>query len=169
MKLYEIRSQYLDCLNRIENGEIDEEFIKDTLESLDGDFDEKVNGIACFIKGLEGDITALKSEVDNLRQRADNKAKKADRLRQYIFESMKAVSRVKVETAQNVISVKKNPPRVDIGDGFIQWAKDNSFDDILCKHVEEYRPDKAAIKEELKKGNEIPYCRLIQGESLSIK
>jgi hypothetical protein len=167
MKLYEIRSQYLDCLNRIENGEIDEEFIKDTIESLDGDFDEKVNSIACFIKGLDGDITALKLEADNLKQRADNKAKKADRLKQYIFESMKAVSRVKVETPQNVISVKKNPPKVDVGENFLEWAKDNDFE--LLKHTEEYVPDKTAIKDALKRGIEIPYCRLVQGESLSIK
>jgi len=167
MKLYEIRSQYLDCLNRIENGEIDEEFIKDTIESLDGDFDEKVNGIACFIKGLDGDITALKLEADNLKQRADNKSKKADRLRQYIFESMKAVSRVRVETAQNVISVKKNPPKVDVGESFILWASGERPE--LIRHKETFEADKALIKEMLKKGEEIPYCRLIQDESLSIK
>lgn len=169
MKLYEIKSQYLDLLNRIENGEIPEEAIKDTLESIEGDFEDKINSIACFIKSLEAEITALKTEADNLKQRAETKAKKVDNLRRYIFESMKQLDKTKIETPQNVISVKKNPPKVEVSENFIEWAKNDELFKFLVKHKEKYTPDKNAIKDLLKKGQEIPYCQLVQEESLNIK
>lgn len=169
MKLYEIKGQYLKLLNKIENGEVPEEFIKDTLESIEGEFEDKINSIACFIKSLEADITALKSESDNLKQRAETKAKKVANLKQYIFESMKQLDKQKIETAQNVISVKKNPPKVQVSENFVEWAKNDGLFNFLVTHKEEFVPDKNAIKDLLKKGQEIPYCQLVQDESLKIK
>jgi predicted nuclease with TOPRIM domain len=167
MELYKIKSQYLELLYKIENGEIPEEAISDTLESLDGEFEDKINSIACFIKGLDGEISLLKTEADNLKQRAESKSKKADNLRRYIFEAMKSLDKSKIETAQNVISVKKNPPKVEVSENFITWA--NYERPQLVRIKSSFEPDKAAIKEALNKGEQIPYCQLVQEESLNIK
>ena len=66
MKLYEIKNTYLDFLARMESGEIPEEAVQDTLEGLEGVFEEKADNIACLIKTLNAEASAIKTERDVL-------------------------------------------------------------------------------------------------------
>ena len=50
MNLYEISADYQRFQEQVESGEIPEEAIADTLEAIEGNFDDKVDSIACIIK-----------------------------------------------------------------------------------------------------------------------
>ena len=80
MNLYEISVDYRRFQEQVESGEIPEEAIADTLEAIEGNFDDKVDSIACIIKSLLAEAKEIKSERDALDGRMKQKQKVADRL-----------------------------------------------------------------------------------------
>lgn len=165
MTLYEIKEIYLYFLKQVEAGEVPEDAINDTLESIEGDFEDKADNIACFIKSLNYEAKAIKEEIDALFERMKAKQANADKLTDYLFMCMKSLNKTKLETARNLLQVKINPPAVEVTEEFIEWAK-NYRDDLLT--YKEPAPDKKKIKEALK-AEEIPFCQLTQKERLEIK
>jgi hypothetical protein len=161
MKLYEIKDQYLELLRKIENDEIPEDCIADTLEGVEGEFQDKADNIACLIKQLEAEGDAINAEVDSLKARATQKQVKADRLKEYLFNTFKTLGKDKIETARNVLQVKKNPASVSLVEGFDNIAY------MTTKTI--VAPDKELIKRLLKDGVEIDGARLETKERLVIK
>lgn len=168
MTLYNINQTRLDFLEKVESGEIPEEAIADTLASLDGDFEEKVDDTACFIKSLLGEVQAIKSEADSLVERANAKKHKAEKLTDYLLQEMQFAGKAKIETARNKLQIRTNPPAVQIGnvDAFVIWAKANANDLLTYKDPQ---PSKKAIKQAIKDGKEVPGVELVCGEKLTIK
>ena len=160
MKLYEIKENYLKLLNM----DLDDQTLQDTLESLDADLEEKADNIACLIKSLEAEKEAIKNEVDGLMLRMTQKQVKADKLKQYLFDTFKALNKEKIETSRNVLQVKKNPPSVVLDEDFLNWASQNKPELTRIK----VEADKTAIKEILK-NEELPFARLEVKERLVIK
>ena len=164
MNLYEIKEQYKNLLEKIENGEISEDAINDTLESVEGDFQDKADNIASFIKSLLCEAVALKEEAKKLIERQKAKEGKAESLRLYLENMMLQSGIKKIETARNILNVKLSPPSVEVDDNFIQWAKKVNPQMIRIKE----EPDKEFIKSLLKIGP-LSHCRLVQNEKLNIK
>lgn len=166
MKLYEIKNEYLQLLELIEQGEIPEEAIADTLQSVEGDINEKIDNIACFIKSLNAEAQAIKEEAKALNERAKAKENKAETLKSYIYDTMKEIEKDKIETSRNILSIRKSPASVYLDDEFIGWAIGNA--DYLLKY-QDPTADKKAIADILKQGKELPHASLRQGENLQIK
>lgn len=168
MKLYEIKEDYLTVLDMAENDEIDADAIKDTLASIEGEFAEKVDNIACIIKQLYADAKAIKEEQDKLADRAKARKAKGDRLKAYLYEQMSAIGQRKIETSRNILTIANNAPSVKVDDetSFFAWAAMDHEDYIKQKAPE---LDKTAIKDALKNGLEIPGVHLEAGESLRLK
>lgn len=78
--LYEINEQILNCVD-METGEIID---ADKLQDLQLAFDEKVEGIACWIKNLLSDASAIKAEKDALAEREKACKNKAESLKNYL-------------------------------------------------------------------------------------
>ena len=168
MTLYDINQSRLEFFERIASGEIPEEAIPDTLASMDGEFDDKADNIACFIKSLLYDAQAIKSEADTLILRAFSKTHKAEKLTDHLFGELKFAGKSKIETARNILQIKSNPLSVQIAnpERFIAWAKENN-DSLLT--YKEPAPDKKAIKTALQDGIKIPNVELVHAEKLTIK
>ena len=49
MTLYELMNGYKDFLMAVENGDIPEEAIADTLESIEASIDDKIDNTACAL------------------------------------------------------------------------------------------------------------------------
>lgn len=167
--LYEINQTYKAFLDQIASGDIPEEAIADTLESIDGEFDEKADNIACYIKSLLSDAQAIKSEEDALAERATAKKRKAESLQNYLYQQFKERGKDKLETPRNVLKIRKNPPAVRIDDEteFIHWAKAHKEVNLLV--FKDPTINKTAVKDALKSGEEIPHAQLVSGEKLTIK
>lgn len=174
MKLYEISETRLRFLEAIESGEIPEEAIADTLAGIDGEFDEKADDIACYIKSLLSEAQAMKAESDTLTERAAAKKHKADKLTDYLFQQFKLSGKSKLETARNVLSIRKNPPAVQIENeaDFIDWAKKRMPELLAFK---EPTPAKKAIGDLIKIQTalnpkyKLRNVSLVSGEKLAIK
>ncbi|MDR1364883.1 MAG: siphovirus Gp157 family protein [Oscillospiraceae bacterium] len=166
MSLYEISERYFNFLQSIENEKIPEEEINNTLQSLDGEFDEKADSIACFIKNLKSETEAIKKEIITLNERRSTKLKCAERLTEYLQNQMEFIGKEKIETPRNQITIRKNPESVFLRKDFLDWAKENGEKFLKWKEPE---PDKLKIKEFLKSGGKLDHAELIQIRRAEIK
>lgn len=168
MTLYEINQQYLTLLESYAAGEIPEEAINDTLEAIRGEFEEKADNIACYIKSLIAESKAIKDEMTALKERADAKERKALSLTNYLYNCLVASGRTKLETARSLLAIRKNPPSVTLEneEEFIRWARENANELLTFKPPV---PDKAAIKVQIQSGANVPGAEVVQRERLVIK
>lgn len=179
--LYEIGGNYKALLQAIEDGEIPVEAIADTLESAEGEFVEKVDNTACYIKNLMAESQAIDTEIENLQARQKAKKLKIDSFKKYLFDALAMAGykpynkdtdgkdkHNKFETTRNVLTVGFNPVSVCVDDEaeFIEYAKANNE-----KLITYGKPtiSKTNIKELLETGIEVPHCSLKQGTKLTIK
>lgn len=65
MKLYEISENYRAFMAAVDAGEIPEDAVADTLDGIEGAFDDKADAIACLIKELRLEAAGIKTEADN--------------------------------------------------------------------------------------------------------
>lgn len=166
MSLYQLAKDYQSLYEQID--EIPEDAFTDTLEGIQGEFNEKADSLACFIKNLKADADEIKAEAAALKERENAKRAKADRLRAYLLEQMNAIGIRKIESARNVISVAKSPAKLVVDADFSQWAQENGRDDLLTYKQPE--PNKTAIKDAIKAGTELPFAHIEDdGQSLRIR
>ena len=165
MKLYELASEYRSFLEAVENGEIPEEAINDTLEAITGEIE--VN-IACLLKDIDGDIAKIKAEENNLAERRKQLEKSADRIKQYLSDTLQYLEINKVETARNKITFRKSEA-VEVADefSFIEWCQKNDKDDLLTYKAPSV--NKTAIKKAINGGDEIPGAVIVSKQNIQIR
>lgn len=166
MKLYELSNEYVALMQAIDNDELPEEAIADTLEAIKGEIEVKADNIACLLKNIEADVTAIKAEETRLAERRKAKEKAHERLKQYLSDVLQKMSIDKVETARNNITFRKSESVELDEDTFIIWAQDNR-DDLLTYSAP--KANKTEIKKALKGGAEIVGASLITKKNIQIK
>lgn len=168
MKLYEIGEEYRSFLAAVEAGDIPEDAIADTIEALDGAFEDKADNTACVIKELLSEAEAIKAEADTLNERAKAKKGHADRLQRYLFGQMKALGKTGFESARNKLTIKRTPPACVFGDeaALIDYLADAGMKDLINYKL---TPKKAEIKKRVQEGAKIPGVSLQTEERLYIK
>ena len=165
MMLYEIAADYINFLEAVENGDIPEEAIEDTLEAIKSSFEEKSDNIACLIKNLEAEISAIEAEEARLAERRKAKKRRKDRIKRYLESAILLTGVNKIETARNRITFRKSEV-VTVDETFIEWAKANR-DDLLT--FAEPTPNKTEIKKALKEGTEIVGAELRVNNNIQIR
>lgn len=166
MTLYDITGTYLELMEI--SDELPEDAVRDTLEGISAEFDDKADNLACVIKNLLADAEAIKAESDKLSERAKAKKTRAENLTDYLKTQMQTMGKRKLETPRNELSLKTTPPSVKIADegAFISWAEKNNTDLLSIKPPV---PNKTNIKNAIKNGLEIDGVALESGERLSIR
>lgn len=169
MKLYEIAADYQNLLDAIESGEIPEEALADTLESVTALLEDKADNVACVIKNMQAEVKAIKEEEERLAARRKTKEKRVEYLTKYLSDILLKAGYDKVETVRNKITFRKNPPSCVIENekAFIEWA-------LVAGKLEFLNPkdptvDKNAVKKALTEGAEIEGARLESSISMTIK
>lgn len=162
MRLFEITQQF-KALEQLED-DVPPEVMADTLEGLQGDFEEKVIEISKFILNLEAEAKARDEAAKLMQRRADRMKKHADRIRHYVLLQMQMFQwRGKIKTSEFVISRKNNPAAVQITNEsnipLEYWRQPDPAPMV---------PDKKLIREKLQAGEEIPGAYLESGERVSI-
>lgn len=123
MTLYSLTQDFIVFLRAIENGEIDESAIKDSLESITCLIEDKADNIACMIKNLNAEALAIKTEEQALAERRKAKEKQVERLKEYLSETLLSANYTKIETARNKISFRKSESVcIENEDDFLHWA-----------------------------------------------
>ena len=141
----------------------------DTLTGIEDEFDEKAESIAIYYKQLLAEAKMLKAEKAAIAKRQSQKEKQAESLKTYLFKSMQALGRQKIDMPRAVMSLKKNAPSLVIDDeiSFVEWAEEHNLDRLLKYSMPEVK--KNDVKALCKKGEEIPFVHMESKQSLSIK
>jgi len=159
MKLHElnekIRSLYdiADC---------DDEALQDTLESLECEFDDKVQYLVKKVLECETNADICKQEADRIAKRKQAYENRAKRIKEYLQYEMTLANKPKLNYPLFTVYMQNNPPKVVVADESLIPS------DYWIEKVEK-QLDKKSILELLKSRNEIPGCSLEQGQSLRIK
>lgn len=158
--LYELTQDFDAVLNMLYT-DVDEQTIFDTLESIEGEIEDKADGYAKVIKNIEADIEALKTEEKRLNERKKTLENKIKSMKYSLENAMRITGRTKFKTALFSFGIQKNPPSVEITD------EDAAMKSEYIKT--EVKLDKTSIKEALKNGAELGFAQLVQSEGLRIR
>ena len=106
--LYELTEQYEEVLNLLYDGETDEQTILDTLESIEGEIEDKADNYARIIKNLSAEAEMVKTEADRLNRRRKSLEDRADWLKKTLKANMEFIGKTKFKTALFSFSISKN-------------------------------------------------------------
>lgn len=162
MTLYEIDKAIVIATEMAvdpETGEINDEAMLQTLEQLKIDREHKIENIGCYVKNLEADAKAIKEESRNLAARAKAAENKAEHLRQYM---QFCLGEEKFQTPRLSVSFR-HTKKVEVDADMLDAIPDQYL------RFKDPEPDKKAIGDALKAGEEIPGCGLVDSVSLIIK
>lgn len=162
--LYEIDQAILDCVD-LETGEI---LDSDRLDALQMERDQKLEGVALWIKDLKAEAEAVKTEADKLTARKKALDNKIDGLKNWLLF---ALGGEKLTTPRCKVYQTHSQRVAIVGDekDLIAWLERNAEDprDYIRYKEPELRKDE--IKKALKDGKEIEYAKLEETESVVIK
>lgn len=159
--LYELVGAMKNLEELASSGEVDEQCLKDTWESINGEIEDKADAYAKVMRNFTSDAEALRKEVERLEARRKSLENTVNRMKEQLYEAMKSCEKPKFKTAMFSFSIAKNPISVVI---------DNT--DKVPKKYKIPQPakiDKTAIKQLIESGSKCTYAHLEQGESLRIK
>lgn len=162
--LYEINSEILACLEAVdvETGELLE---WERLEELQVEKEQKLEGVALYIKDLLGDADKIKAEEKALAERRKAKEAKADRLKEYLTN---ALDGQKLETPRVRLSFRASTG-VEINDelALLTWLEKNHQDQCIKYKMPEI--SKSEVGKLLKAGQEMPGAALVERSNLQMR
>lgn len=159
--LYEITGQIKELLLIAELEELDEQTLKDTMESLEYELEDKADGYAKVIRELEGQAETLKSEIDRLTKRRNGIEANISLMKEALKNAMKETGKTKFKTDLFSFTVAKNGGKQPL----------DIHGDVLEAYKKiEYKVDNDKIREELKDGKELPFAKLKErGDHLRVR
>lgn len=158
MNLYEISGAIQQLTEMLSEGDIDEAIYNDTLESLGAN--NAIEDVIKAIRNYQAEAEALKAETDKLTAKRKAAEHTADKLKSMLMDYMSRTEQKSLSAGLFKVS-KGITKAVSIYD-------EKALPGIYL--VEQPpKPDKAAMLQALKSGEEIPGAELITNEHIKIK
>jgi hypothetical protein len=167
LSLYKLTDQYLQLAHQLADSDFDITTIEDTIEStgLTDDIATKCQSIEFVARGAESHNLTIDAEITRLQALKAHRSKVAQGLRDYIKTNMQRLEIERIECPLFQISIRNNPPAVDIFDPLSLPAE---YMVLPVPKPPVAAPDKKAIAASIKAGVEVPGARLTQGSRLVI-
>jgi len=162
--LYDLKGEYISLMALMGDPEVDDDVLRDTMEAVGGELEDKAEAYAIIMRNLDADLAAIDDEIKRLQQRKAGYKRNVDRMKAALQEAMVQTGKLKFKTTLFSFNVQKNPPSVvmDTDD----WSK--VPEDFLTYKNPEI--NKAALKKALQAGEDLEgICHLAQSESLRIR
>jgi len=163
LTLYQLSEQLRSLEDLADSEDLPDEFIRDTLEALEGTFEDKATAVGKFVLSLQANSRAVIEAGKAMTERGKRVERAADRLKAYLLLHMQATQRRKIDRPDITLRVQANPPAVIITDETL----------IPPQYFVPQPPpppklDKKLLLEGLKSGLEIPGAYMQQGEHIRI-
>jgi len=171
--IYELTGDFLKIMEMLQDSEIDEETLLNTLECVEYEIEQKAEGYAKIIKSIETDVDGLSKEIERLSNRKITYENKIKWLKQNLYGCMKTTGKTKFKTDLFSFNIQKNGGKRKL---VVDVDIDRLPEDYRIKQPDAVDGDK--IRELLKEnGTEREDGSLVceyghlepQGESLRIK
>lgn len=160
MTLYELSDEMRQLYEMMEDPDVDEEVLLDTMEGVEAELHDKADGYVFVMKELEADAEKIDKEIKRLQAMKKRAENGVARLKTRLQMAMEYCGESKFETKLFKFSIRNNPPAVVIDDEskipFEFWVPQ---DPVV---------DKKAIKEFLKDSETCEFAHLTTTQSLRI-
>jgi hypothetical protein len=162
--LYVLVGEYRAAADRLAEMDLDAQTVADTLESISGDLEQKAVAVAMVARNFDASAIAIKVAEEQMAARRKALENRAAGLRAYLLNCMQATGIKRIECPHFALTVRDNPPAVDVFD----------VAQVPAEFMRQPEPpplaaDKAAIKDAIKAGREVPGARMTQGQRIDIK
>ena len=164
MNLYEINKVIEEVINNgfsIDNETGEVLFEPSDLDSLNEQFDEKADNIACYIKDIDALNDSISNEIKALQERKKQNESKIEKLKSYLTDALAQRNMKKFESARNKITFRKSQS-VNVID------EDKISADYLKTEIVS-KLDKKILLADLKAGKEVDGCSLLTKNNLILK
>lgn len=164
MKLYELTEEYAALQEMCYDPEADEQTLRDTMEAVWGEIEDKADGYAKIIMGMKADIEILKAEETRLSARRKRLEERAKWLKDNLEANMREIGMTKFKTALFSFNIQKNG-------GLEPLVIDGNIDDIPGRFLipQPPVPDNEKIRRLLAE-KQVEWAHLEpRGESLRIR
>jgi len=164
LKLYEYPRAIEDAYERgadAETGEIIDEKAWAELEALQIERDERIEGVALWVKDLNAEAAAIKAEEEALKKRRQSIEKKAENLKGYLGYVLRGE---KFKTARVAVGWRRSET-AELLDGVDPVSLPLEYQRVKVA----VEPDKAKLKEALKAGKTIEGVELVERQNIQIK
>jgi len=162
MKLYEIANEYESVLNNLydpETGEVNSTSLE-IIDQIKESVDKKCIAVACFIQNMEAEHEAISEAKKKMSDRESKIKKQMESLKEYLLYNMEKLEIKKVSCPYFDISIRKNPPAVEIYD---ECLIPSDYKTI------EIKKDTFKMRRDMLNGISISGAHLIQRNNLKIK
>lgn len=161
--LFELAAEFRALADKLNDSELDQETIADTLDGASGDLEEKIINIAKLARNEEAEADAIAAAIKDMQAREKAKRNKVLSLKKYASDGMERAGLQKVQTPWFVITLAQNPEAVTVDDE--SAIPRDYFKEIQVSFV----IDRNQIKQAIKDGFTVPGAHLSRGTSLRIK
>lgn len=164
MSLYVLADEYQQAATQLADLDLPDEVVADTLESLQFPIEQKAANVAMFVRNLEATAEAIRAAEVEMAKRRKALENRASSVREYLKVNMLRTGITKIECPLFKISVRDNPASVRVIDESVI-----PYQFMRQPDPPPPSPDKKAIGEALKSGDDVPGCVLERGNRLEIK
>ena len=161
MTLYDLTADYLTLQEMMED-DISDDALRDSMESIEGLYEDKIDGYAAVIRTLEAEATAYKEESDRMAGKARVIRNNIARMKKAMQESMMQTGIRKIKGKRFTVAIQKNGGKAPF---VLTWDNPDTLPDNLV----ERKPNIEAIRAVTEKGDTTYGYIAKRGESLRIK
>lgn len=162
--LYTLADEYIEAANALQNLELDDQTIADTMESLAGEIEVKATNIAFVIRNMESLAGQIKQAEQQMAVRRNAIENRAENIRKYLLMNMERCGISKIESPYFKISLKQNPASV-----FIDNPEMIPCEFYMYPEAPPPAPDKKAIRKAIESGIDVPGAHLERITRVEIK
>ncbi len=165
--LFEITDRYQQLLAFAEDGDIDDEVFAETLQGIEDELELKAENYVRVIKELEvkkgsisGEISVIQAEVDRRKELINSIDRHIAKMKESLCNAMVTTGKQKFKTEHFSFWTQKTSEVV---------ITDEAGVSMEYYTVPEPKISKQKIKDALKKGEELPFARLDEKETVRFK
>ena len=144
--IYELTESIRLLWDLMDQGELDDDVLKDAMMNSQEDLKDKLENYCKFIRQMESDVDGISVEIKRLQDRKAVLKNTIDRSKKVMQMAMETAGEKKVKGQIFTISIQANPESVVLDEQYIE----NIPPEYL--KVKDPELDKAKLKEDLKNG-----------------
>ncbi len=132
MTLYEISEEYQRLYEMLEDIDADDEAVTDTIDSLNGEFEDKADNYGIVIQQMGIDADAIDKEIARLTEKKKHINNSIDRMKACLKNAMELTGNTKFKTEHFSFNIAKNGGKLpivydcdvqDLPDGYYKTEK----------------------------------------------
>lgn len=167
ISLYQLSGEYLALMHKLDSLDLDADTIRDTIEAsgITDQLEIKAQGYEMVARAAVQFVPAIDAEITRLQALKAGRERVAAHLRNALKSNMESMGIERISCPFFTISIAKNPPSVDIFDLLSLPAQ---YMVTPTPKPPVFAPDKIAISEAIKAGDDVPGARIVQNTRLKI-